>query len=153
MSSFANILSKTAELNAQIEKLKAEAAEQVKPLLQQFIVENPQVEAVRWRQYTPYFNDGDECVFNVHDPEFKFVDGAEDAGHNEDGFYDGYWVSKDRGRWSPPVEVCSNATVDACRELAEHLARAEDVLQTLFGDHVAVTVTKDGVDVEEYEHD
>jgi len=33
----------------------------------------PGVDAVQWEQYTPYFNDGDVCVFSVHEPEFRMM--------------------------------------------------------------------------------
>lgn len=57
----------------------------------------PEVEAVRWEQYTPYFNDGDVCEFGVREPRIKFV--GEDAGGDyDDGFSEdgksyplGYW--------------------------------------------------------------
>jgi hypothetical protein len=34
---------------------------------------HPDVAAIRWRQYTPYFNDGEPCTFNVCDPEVLLV--------------------------------------------------------------------------------
>ena len=27
----------------------------------------PEIAALRWRQYTPYFNDGEPCTFSVND--------------------------------------------------------------------------------------
>lgn len=53
----------------------------------------------------------------------------------------------------PGLEVCSIETQQACEQLSEELSGLEDALKTLFGDHVKVIVTKDGVEVEEYEHD
>lgn len=35
-----------------------------------FLIENPMVECVHWTQFTPYFNDGDACVFSINGPAF-----------------------------------------------------------------------------------
>lgn len=57
----------------------------------------PEVEAVRWEQYTPYFNDGDVCTFSANDVSIKFT-GKDTGGDREDGFSEdgksfpaGYW--------------------------------------------------------------
>lgn len=43
--------------------------------------------ALGWTQYAPYFNDGDACVFSVHEPFLKRDDreSDEDDGEDEDG--------------------------------------------------------------------
>ncbi len=46
----------------------------------------PEVVAVRWTQYTPYFNDGDACTFDVYEARTKLTDTPEEAGDYEDGF-------------------------------------------------------------------
>ena len=159
-TTFEQIRQRTAALQEQIKALQAEAAAQIEPLLQQFIADNPQVAKVWWTQYTPYFNDGDECVFRMGDVYFVFV-GDED----EEGYYDfgnaiengvrGYIYSGkfEPAEYLPSLEVCSVETQRACEQLSAELAGLEDALKTLFGDHVKVIVTKEGVEVEEYDHD
>lgn len=39
--------------------------EDLQPLMQA-LLDDPGIEWFGWRQYTPYFNDGEPCVFNVH---------------------------------------------------------------------------------------
>ncbi|UDL15302.1 hypothetical protein SEA_KUDEFRE_73 [Gordonia phage Kudefre] len=56
----------------------------------------PEVEAVRWEQYTPYFNDGDACEFGVREASLKFADGLVDLNdphiYSRDGFVeDSMW--------------------------------------------------------------
>jgi hypothetical protein len=150
--SFDQIRQRTAELQEQIKKLQAEAAEQVKPLLQQFVQDNPGVSGIRWNQYTPYFNDGETCTFTVHEPRFQFG-GQEEGGDYEDGFFDLPWdygseYYADFRAACPDRDLC-----EKCRSLATELRGMDDALLALFGDHVQVTVTKDGVEAEEYEHD
>jgi hypothetical protein len=63
------------DLNSKIEKLKEEAGEKsqtyIKAVFDQFFKDTPEIEAVQWQQYTPYFNFGGACEFRVHDPQFR----------------------------------------------------------------------------------
>lgn len=144
---FEQILKKSAELKAKTDALRKEAAEMVKPLLMEFIKANPQVTAIKWTQYTPYFNDGDACVFRVQDPEF-FFDGMD---HDEDEGHGAWWLGREGCDVLP--EKASQETRTACIALAKALGEINEALEELFGDHVQVIVTKDGVSVDEYEHD
>jgi hypothetical protein len=151
MSNFQEIRAKSASLKAEVRRLTQQAAEQIKPLLQQFITEHPQVSAVQWRQYTPYFNDGETCVFNVHEPTFQFG-GVEEGGDYDEGFHE-LWGDYNSDYNDDIREGCSQETYIACIQLARDLSNMEDELEVLFGDHVKVTVTAAGVEVEEYDHD
>ena len=74
MSAFENITRRIAEQNAKLEELKkahmAELQGEFNEIIKLFFEECPKVQAVVWSQYTPYFNDGDECIFRVNDPHF-----------------------------------------------------------------------------------
>lgn len=74
MSAFENITSKIAEQNAKIEAMRkahmAELQKDFNEIIKLFFDECPKVQAIIWSQYTPYFNDGDECVFGVNEPNF-----------------------------------------------------------------------------------
>jgi hypothetical protein len=51
---------------------------------------------VRWTQYTPYFNDGDECVFNCHfDLNYclHYIGSEFTDLEDEDSYYEGYVFS------------------------------------------------------------
>lgn len=142
---FEQIIAESTALQQQVDALRKEHAAKVKPLLQAFIKSNPQVAEVRWSQYTPYFNDGDECVFRVNDPYFKFVGDESDEGYDT-------W-SMCHETYGPTPGTVSVETKASCEKLAEALNAIEDALNELFGDHVEVVVTPDGVEVEEYSHD
>lgn len=123
------------------------AAALVKPTLQNFLKENPEIKTVMWTQYTPYFNDGEPCVFGVHEPEFLTVK-RDDFDYEAEG---SVYISSYRGYQFN--EGVSEATWKACLELKNTLNDLEDELGEIFGDHVAVIVNEDGVSVQEYEHD
>lgn len=144
---FDEIVRKSVELRAKVDQMRKEAAEQVKPLLSEFVKANPQVKAVKWTQYTPYFNDGEPCEFSVHEPYFYFDgdDVEEDEGTDT-------W-SLNRREHAPPEEKASAKTIAACTAMAKALEEIPEALEECFGDHCKVIVTASGVEVEEYDHD
>ena len=104
----------------------------------------PNVEAVRWTQYTPHFNDGDECVFDRHSFDLKgeFTEELISAEHtDDDGFYDCWDVNK------------KTELGKAARALNESFDDTNDVFKVAFGDGVRVTATRKGFTVEDYDHD
>ncbi|MBM4707887.1 hypothetical protein GS982_01575 [Rhodococcus hoagii] len=161
----------------------------------------PEVEAVRWEQYTPYFNDGDACEFGIREVRIKFVGGDEEAGEREDGFIEsgldfppGYFDTHSYGDYkyyaADGTEVDANKRwgmrgVTSKHVFPEGKARAtytdmkfyvngevrEDIekaygdfarrvggaheidLRKHFGDPAQVTATREGFDVEFYEHE
>jgi hypothetical protein len=127
----------------------------------------PNVSAVRWRQWVPSFNDGDPCEFTMDkfylrpgtalttidtDPE---DDADEDDGEYGDGFVDHYkltcvWDNDARTYVDIPDP---HAGAKPLQELNKHSGHFESVLRESFGDHAIVTATRDGFQVELYEHD
>lgn len=53
------------------EKLKTDGLAAMKTAFIDFFNEHPDIHALSWRQYTPYFNDGDPCVFGVREPYYS----------------------------------------------------------------------------------
>jgi hypothetical protein len=127
-----------------------------KESFKEFFEANPEVTAIIWRQYTPYFNDGDACVFNsyasyaayTNAPDYHEVRYGEYAGEHED-----VWVwDSDYGDVNGklmPSNVAQNAK--AFNKILDKIS--DDVYLQLFGDHCIVYATRDGFDVTEYEHD
>ena len=91
-----------------------------------------------WTQYTPYFNDGDTCYFSSNHgyPEYTYI--------NEEG--EEVSCDENYGEGEENEEISN--------DISEVLGLFEDEeYETFFGDHVKVTVTKSGVETEEYDHD
>jgi len=105
----------------------------------------PNVDAVRWRQYTPYFNDGDVCTFRLREPTFRFVEVPESVQDGLDEYGDDF------------CEVWGDATsaLGISEEADQQLNSVfdDDVMLAVFGDHVQVTATREGFFVDEYDHD
>lgn len=116
----------------------------------------PTLLGIRWVQYTPYFNDGDACIFGVNEGSYKFNDSTEigDAAEDEDEDEDedeedrsGYRECPWRAPEDSPIAIV-NAAFQA---LSGPLER---VFEAAFGDHVEVIITRDlEVEIEEYDHD
>jgi len=67
------ITARISQMNQELEEVRKEhmrkLQEAFREVTKEFFNETP-VQAVIWTQYTPYFNDGEECVFGVNDPIF-----------------------------------------------------------------------------------
>lgn len=128
---------------AAVEAFQAEAKTLIEPTLKEFMVAHPSIKAVCWTQYTPFFNDGDSCVFGLHGVACTAT-GEDDDGPHGDGWHECY---------GEPEDGIAKADWEAVKALENTLGGLEDELQALFGDHTKVIVTKSGVTTEEYEHD
>lgn len=205
------------QLNAQMEAARKEMQEKstgfVELACKQFFDACPEVEAVTWTQYTPYFNDGETCEFSVHDKYFILVgdedpddyegsvtynekdlakaekDLAEAVAYMNDPiawaekykreyrarygreYSSGYYGSQPKPYPSDPAEA--QERIDQIKEFLEKypdgtmerietafktLSKAlnlidEDIMQAIYGDHVRVTITRAGTEIDEYDHD
>jgi hypothetical protein len=108
---------------------------------------NPELKVIKWVQYTPYFNDGDTCEFTVHDivaANYEEVDAWGEWEGEDDQPHDFTLFTGYRSRRLPDL-------IDL--ESFMESSIGYDVLQFAFGDHVQVTVTVNGVTVDDYDHE
>jgi len=132
-----NLINKQKEIMA---TARGQCCDGIKEVFKEFFATYPDCVAVRWTQYTPYFNDGDECRFRVGDPSLRMVDTSEDAGDYEDGFEERYKNE------TKPFQAAIKAADKICNI-------DKEILKLSFGDHCRVTATKEGFEVEEYAHE
>lgn len=95
---------------------------------------HPHVEKVSFRCYQSYFNDGDDTYYAVYaDTDCIEINGKDsyECNENEDDLYS-----------------------DARFDFSEAVSLDEKYAKILYGDHVQITLTRDGMTIEEYtEHD
>ena len=152
------------EKQKEIAKLKAEAQQMASDAFDNFCKEifekHPKIESFGWSQYTPYFNDGDTCTFSANTDYISI---------NGEYVDDSKWVNEttvvDWGTWNRELRIYEGRVevpnLDYDAELAKGSDEVTEFLRnfdndfyiTRFGDHAEITVSKDGVDVDEYEHD
>jgi hypothetical protein len=123
---FAPFTKAKADLDALIRK---EGEKAVRAFFIEFFEKRPDVFAVRWTQYTPHFNDGEPCVFGLHGIYVFPTQEASEDKENEYNF----------DCWGEEPETSLN--------------KIEEILESVFGDHAEVTVTREKITSEEYEHD
>jgi hypothetical protein len=128
--------------NAELRRLKEDMSQrfqnELKNAFQEVFTAYPNVRLIGWTQYTPYFNDGDPCVFSVKNLHV-FDETVEEDAEDLYAGVDIYWGD---GPKNYPLIAA----------LALTLSGAEDLLLEMFGDHCKIVVTPSGIDVEEYEH-
>lgn len=112
-----------------------------------FMRDNKEVKKIIWMQYTPYFDGSEKCYFSVGEPHFIFNN---DDDYDEENGHFLYAEEYERGRYK---NLCSKETFDNCLALGKTLGELEIELKNCFGDHAKITVTRAGVDVEEFEHE
>jgi len=119
-----------------------------------FFEQVPLIKAVSWTQYTPYFNDGEACVFSVGDVCFLTEKGLEDFIEDGGGYAEEY-AAGDKSCYEEVYHVgLTVEDFDKIKDFKHFLSGIpEDVYEHIFGDHVYVIATKDGFEVEEYSHD
>jgi hypothetical protein len=109
------------------------------------ILDDDDILSFGWTQYTPYYNDGERCVFDVDEPWFRTTADP----HLDDEVDEDFSIS---------IHPTLAGTPDRrrrCQALADAFETGEfdDVLLDAFGDHARVQVSRSGIILAKYEHD
>lgn len=162
-------MEKLSELRSQVEA----ARQQMKVAAQTVVKEGANevfkaygdiVHSFGWAQYTPYFNDGDPCEFGVGElfiiahEDLETMDEDEVYDMEREWLWDGgspafshYSDDSKVGEYGSPEKRYVEAK-QAIEAIYSALS-SDDIAKDVFGDHVVVTFTPDGVNTEEYEHE
>ena len=195
------------DLNQRIRDLRAQMTVQSKEILEQVVADLfdtcPEVHQIHWTQYTPYFNDGEECMFGVNEICWLLKSDLDDW---DDDFYDGSSIVtaenvksaekdleevrkylQDPEKWRvekygahaqsyhrpyPDTENKALRMLEKARTKYEQFKDRgdvisqqvnqtvqfiagidDDIMKQLFGDHVSIKITREGMEIDEYEHD
>jgi hypothetical protein len=133
----------SATYREQVEQMQKNLANEMKGAFKTFFNDNPDVAALAWTQFTPYFNDGDECIFNVHDIYPVTAEELEEIKAGDLNIYDLWEREEEKEDWRKKADAFIHvlSTID------------NSIFKATFGDHCKVIATREGFDVEEYEHD
>jgi len=117
------------QIEAKQEELKNFAQDNFHHLSRELFETNPELISFTFRQYTPYFNDGDECVFSVNfygdEEDFEFIEGIDEK--KKDGI----------------IELA----VDFIDSIPS------GTMKDIFGDHCEVKLSAGKSEVSDYQHD
>lgn len=142
---------------------KQRPLEDLQPILQALLDDEGVIE-FGWRQYTPYFNDGDPCEFSTYGAWVRTAADADvddqcelevDYSHRSIGKRPKTWNRDTKSYDYDAYEGPDEARYDRCHALNRAIDGGEflDVLLEAFGDHARVTVRRDGIQVDFYSHD
>lgn len=143
-----------------------EGQQALKEFFHDFLSDTPEVEKIVWTQYTPYFNDGEPCVFCINKFELKpnwellslrdkqsLLEGSYTESYEE---YDSYHYGEaSLLRILYQDKSCfSDENKNKLRYFSDEFNKIpKDIFLDMFGDHCQVTVNRDGITVEEFDHD
>lgn len=160
------ILARKIEVEKQVKEMRAvfkeNATAAISTCLKAVFEFDPNLKAIRWTQYSPYFNDGDACEFSANTDDTQLLYASketEDQEEDEEPDYEGGWEDSPYIPWNfdeKSPEEQKELMKD--KELALLIRAAfepfnDDDMETMFGNHVRVVVYRDGkVETEEYDH-
>ncbi|NTF18062.1 hypothetical protein G6L37_06565 [Agrobacterium rubi] len=162
-----------SDYNKQVKQIrdntKAQAQSIIKDVFADFFVKQPKVYGIGWTQYTPYWSDGEECKFSVNDIKLflsedsynddDYQEGDQDL-HRDRAFYAGRNGDQDEvDEIDAKIasfggdEVYNAAVLDFANIVSVLRSIRKEHMEMLYGDHVSVLYTAEGVTVAEYDHE
>jgi hypothetical protein len=146
-------LSEFEELYRDIEEKKERATGLFKIALKEALdnVLKIGISKIKWRQYTPYFNDGEACVFNVHEPVFYIDNGivpkyfSLEEDEEDGGWYyaSSYRAKEDGDNFSKEIEKLNRMFTDL----------DSYYFLNSFDDHSEITYDGKEFEINDYSHD
>jgi hypothetical protein len=145
------------EMRRKLEELRNQIRQQIRNTFndesEHLFLKYPQLKKYSWNQYTPYFNDGDECVFSANIDWYSILVNEEvDEGDWENKAYEiSDYDAQTRKRVAKPGH---EEEVEMYNDLYEFLSLFTDEdYKFMFGDHVKVIVHRDRIEADHLEHD
>ena len=152
-------LARFAETQAELKKTEKALVDDVVSVLKEIITTSDYISAARWQQYTPGFNDGDPCEFSVRELQVKFSDSLMAEFNNEENeeeeFVDEYqmkrFLEKHMDVLNHEQLGILEGQLEALNKLHGTLSNMESALETRFGNNIQITLTKKGIETEDYD--
>jgi len=127
----------------EIKNLDSEYRKKCETLLKQafkeYFIKHPDVDNIRFTAYTPYFNDGEACYYSVG--EFYVILKADKC--TDECFSHSY----------DDHQSCENASKEALSDAGVLNRISSDIFMMVFGDHVKVSASIEGFQVDKYDHE
>jgi len=152
-------------LHTFIEKLREVSKKAFTKLSKKLFKTYPELKSFGWCQYTPYFLDGDPCVFFAN-TEYFIVNGCNQDGDAPDGDIKGVDIIagsyEEHNKWDQKTKSFIRSKnelydprfekiIDEIQSLL-NVPETNDFLEW-FGDHAFVEITKSGISVSDYDHE
>lgn len=152
------LLAEIAKSKVEITRIKAELKDKIQEnfhgMAGELFNTYPELKSFGWRQYTPFFNDGEACTFSSNH-DCPSVNGVDRYGDDEveEGAIDIMTNSKEKDYDgpNPNFNPYYKEIIDTLTEFLNQFD--DDDMYDLFDDHVTVKITPEGCFTEDYDHD
>lgn len=146
------------------ETVQGKLKKEFKAIITKLFEENSELKAIVWEQFTPYFSDGDPCIFSVGEVGFTNATGK-DLNDIRYGEYDGenknvrvlssYFTPNSQWSMKEDNEYAKLIDFETCKIVGQLMQSSgmKDVMLATFGDHVKVVATREGFLIDEFDHD
>lgn len=131
-------------IKAKEDEYKSFGKQLFKDYIKEYFKTYPEIQAVVFAAYTPYFNDGDTCEYGIHDPVYV-LEGFDPQ--NILRHYD----YEDEEQFK--IADYSHSNYKDYKEFNKFMQQNTELMKVIFGDHVCVYITPEEIITEEYEHD
>lgn len=129
-----------AKQEEMLKMIRAAGEPEIKAALKEIFAAHPSIASIRWTQYTPYFNDGEPCVFSVNSAEFIL--------NGEDEWHDTW------GDWDATLKKSVKTPLhEAIGRFSNEIETLGSAMLHIFGDHKIITCTREEIAVDEYDHE
>lgn len=143
-----------AELLTMKQEMQAKMKAQLVHIVKNFFNVVPKMKAITWVQYSPYFNDGDECIFHVRSVSVLNFEPEYFSRYYEDDLSQENKEAIVVGEYSNFNEqLLSAEELKACKAVQDFISNNEDLMHDLYDNHASVILTANGAKVDEYDHD
>ena len=139
-------------------KVQTTLQEKMKDIFTAFFNTHPNVKTIHWTQYAPHFNDGEECIFSVHEPYFttlehdELTDRSDAWGEDEGVIETRKWDNEKRKYVDNDIAPALITDMDTLSNILQSGAN-EGVMRAMFDTSVWVKAHRGGFDVDDFEHD
>lgn len=124
------------------EKMEEEGKKLLNETFRELFEKYPELDAIGWTQYAPYFNDGEPCEFSVHSASYRLKSDGEPLTEDDiSSHFDGLLP---HSAYSDNKKSPLHSDI---YQLSEAIQSMEDVVRSMFGDDNGVVVIKNKVHV------
>lgn len=176
MNTLEKVKQQIAEIQEKRNQLIAEVQKQFPEIFSDIFAQSDKLSSIGWRQYTPHFNDGEDCEFSTHF-DYLYVNGSDEdenehlqtewvkltednillhKEHHSSSYGKPHLLNRGIGQESSiPNKNFDRQLANQVGQFREALKQIpDDLYKDLFGDHVKVTMYSTGlIETEEYDHD
>lgn len=133
-------------------KLTEELRKEFPKLLQPLLEQSKVIDSISWTQYTPYFNDGDECEFSVHVDDLQINGLSEYELEDNPASILTKRVYNQGYKPNPNYDAIEGKILENIKNVLTEVP--DDFYKDLFGDHAYITINKSGeIKVDGYDHE